>query len=309
MDVLGALQSFTAAIRTGSLSGAARVRELSQPAVSQQISALESYLGFQLLRRGRAGVEMTEAGRIVSLHAAVMENAYADLRAGLDTLSVSVSGRIVVTANPGLSQHILSDVIIDLRNRHPDLKVVLRADARLLDPEADGIDIALRSGGIGSGSGIARKIGTMANLHVATPDYLDATGRPTAPGDLINLDYIQFKAGDDQIATVLERGNEVIQTPIKVGFTAEHPELIVKALKGNLGFAKLPAFFVADDIRAKRLEVVLPKWSAPGTELFVVFPDRDWRRPNYLAFMGALLDRLEAVDGVDILPSANSMRA
>lgn len=308
MDVLGALESFSAAVRTGSLSGAARARGLSQPAVSQQISALENQLGFQLLRRGRGGVRLTEAGQIVSRHAATMLHAYADMVAGLENLSGTVAGKIVVTANPGMSQHVLSDVVIALKSTHPGLEVELRPDARLLDPDLDGIDIALRSGAVGDGNGIARRIGNMADLHVATPDYLDSVGRPETPADLVNLDYIRFMSAEDQIAITLQRGGEVIQAPIKLGFTAQQPELITKALKGHLGFTKLPAFFVAQDIRDGLLEVVLPDWSAPGTDLFVVFPDRDWRRPNYLAFMGALLDRLDGIAGLDILASADTMR-
>lgn len=306
MDKLGALESFVSAVQSGSLSGAARRRGLSQPAVSQQISALEAEFGTKLLRRGRGGVRMTEAGELVYVHAQAMIGENAALLAGLEAMGDLVEGRLVVTANLGLSQHVLSEVIVGMKRRHPALEIVLRADIRVLDPATEGIDIALRCG-VGSGGGVLRKIATLANVLVATPEYLDSAGRPETPEDLVNLDYIQFTSGDDQIATTLIRDDRVIQAPIRVGFTAQHPDLIDKALFGHLGYAKVPVFAIGDTLQQGRLERVLPGIEVPATELFLVFPGRERRRHKELAFLEALFDHLEKAPGIDLLPSARQI--
>jgi DNA-binding transcriptional LysR family regulator len=308
MDKLSAFESYVSAVQSGSLSGAARLRGLSQPAISQQISALEADFGIRFLRRGRSGVQMTQAGELLYKHAQAILEQHSDLIAGLETLSERVAGRLVVTANPGFSQHVLGDVIVDLKRAHPDLDVILRADARILDIEAEGIDIALRSGTVGDGGGVVRKIATMSMLLVATPEYLDMAGRPETPDDLQRLDLVRFKASNDQIATTLRRGDEIIQAPIKIGFTAQYPDLVEKALIGGLGYAKTPEFLVAQNLRQGRLEVVLPDWAIPQIELFVVFPDREIRAPRFAAFLNVLLDHLARTAGIDVLPSTSRMR-
>ncbi len=308
MDKMGAFESFVSAVQSGSLSGAARQRNLSQPAVSQQIAALEAHFGSQLLRRGRNGVQMTQAGQVVYKHALAILEEQANLVAGLETLSERVMGRLVVTASPGFSQHLMSDVIVEMKRNHPDLEVILRADARVLDLEAEGIDIALRWGSVGDGSGVVRKIATMSFLHVATPEYLNMAGRPKTAEDLVKLDYIQFKTGDDQIATLLRHAGETVQVPIKVGFTAQYPDLVTKALMGNLGYAKMPELLVGPDLEQGRLEVVLPEWTIPETGLFLVFPERERRSPSQTAFQKVLLDHLDQTPGIELLASARRMR-
>jgi DNA-binding transcriptional LysR family regulator len=305
MDKLGAFESYVSAVRSGSLSGAARQRQLSQPAISQQISSLEAHFQTKLLRRGRKGVQMTPAGELLYKHAVVVLEELASLSAGLETLTERVAGQLVVTANPGFSQHVLSEVIVGLKGMYPDLDVSLRTDVRVLDLESEGIDVALRWGRAGAGRGMVRKVAMMSVLHVATPDYLDGVGRPRHPNDLIGLDYIQFKAGKDQTGTLLRRAKQSVQAPIKIGFSAQSPDLMTKALMGNLGFAKVPEFFVAKALQEGRLEVVLPQWTTPATELFIVFPDKKRRTPSLLAFLNVLFEHLGRLPGIELVPSAN----
>ena len=64
--------TFAAVAREGSFSRAAAALSLSQPAVSQQISALETEVGARLLERRPDGLVLTEAGRTLLAHAAVI---------------------------------------------------------------------------------------------------------------------------------------------------------------------------------------------------------------------------------------------
>src|SRR5918994_359584 len=63
------LLTFREVARQGSFSRAADALALSQPAVSQQIGALERELGATLLVRGRAGTVVTPAGELLLAHA------------------------------------------------------------------------------------------------------------------------------------------------------------------------------------------------------------------------------------------------
>ena len=307
MDVMGAYESYVSAVQSGSLSGAARQRCMTQSAISQQISALENQLNTRLLTRNRHGVRMTQSGETVFKHAAAILEEQANLKSALENLTGKIEGQLVVTANLAFCQHIMGEVIIELSQQLPDLKIILRADDRIMDLAAENIDFALRSGAVGDGNGVVRKIGTMSILHVATPEYLNTVGRPNMPSDLINLDYIQYKSTDDRIATPLLYGNDAIQAPIKIGLTAQFPEMMFQALNGNLGYAKVPEFLVLDALKNGQLEVVLPDWKIPDKDVFFVYSSRENRSPRIIALLHALLKRLEATKGVNLVASAKQL--
>jgi len=307
MDTLGAFESYVSAVRSGSLSGAARQRRMSQPAISQQITALENQFDTRILLRNRLGVRMTKSGEIVYKHAVAMLGEQATLKSTLEDMTGKVEGQLVVTANLAFCQHIMGEVIIELSKQLPDLKIILRADDRVMDLAAENIDLALRSGVVGDGNDIVRKIGTLSILHVATPEYLNISGRPKTPDELINLDYIQYKSTDDRIATPLLYGNDAIQAPIKIGLTAQFPEMLFQALNGNLGYAKTPEFLVRDAVKCGQLEVVLPDWKIPDKDLFLVYSSGESRSPRIIALLHALLKRLEATKGVNLVASAKQL--
>ena len=307
MDTMSAFESFVCAIQTGSLSGAARQRKMSQPAVSQQISALESLYETKLLHRERSGVRMTQPGELLYKHATIILDEKDAFQVALETLGGNVAGLLTITATVSVSQHLLANVIIQLAEQHPELKIVLRADDQVLNLATAGIDLAIRAGKIGSGDGIVRKIAALTMMHVATPEYLDRNGRPKKPEDLINLEYMQFRYDDDQIATLLSRGDKTIQVPIKTGLTAQLPDLMFRALYGNLGYARTPQFLVAEEIQCGKLEEVLPEWRIPDLELFLVYPTREIFSPRIMVFLKMLFRTLDTTQGVKVAASAKQI--
>jgi DNA-binding transcriptional LysR family regulator len=307
MDTMGAFESFVCAVQSGSLSGAARQRKMSQPAISQQISALEALYGTQLLHRDRGGVRMTPSGEVLYKHASIIVEEKEALQVGLDSLAGNVAGRLTVTATISIAQHLLGNVIMQLAEQHPELNIVLRPDDRVLNLAAEGIDVAIRAGQIGHGDGIVRKIATLTMLHVATPAYLDTRGRPKKPEDLINLEYIQFRHDDNKIATLLSLGDQKVQVPIKTGLTAQLPDLMFRALYGNLGYARTPQFLVAKEIQRGWLEEVLPEWRIPEMDLYLVYPTRETFSPRLMAFLKQLFRTLEMTQGVKVAASAKQI--
>ncbi len=307
MDTMGAFESFVSAVQTGSLSGAARLRKMSQPAVSQQISALEALYETKLLHRERSGVRMTQSGELLYKHATIILNEKEALQVALENLVGNVAGTLTITATISISQHLLGNVILQLAEQHPELKIVLRADDRVLNLAAEGIDLAIRAGNAGSGDGIVRKIASLTMMHVATPDYLDSHGRPKKPEELIKLNYIQYGHDDDKIATLLSSGDQTIQVPIKTCLTAQLPNLIFQALHGDLGYTKTPQFLVTDAIQNGQLEEVLPKWRIPDLELYLVYPTRETLSPRIMAFLKMLFRNLEKTEGIKVVASAKQM--
>ncbi len=113
----------------GSFSGAADALGISQPAVSQQIRALERDAGGRLLDRSGRRVELTERGALVLRYArrmlALSEEFQRDLDAGGDRLA----GPLVVGSSTGLGEHVLPLLLGGFRQEHPGVTVSLRIEA------------------------------------------------------------------------------------------------------------------------------------------------------------------------------------
>ncbi len=116
------LKSFIVIVDSGSITRAADILHLAQPALSQQLAALEDHFGQKLLLRSQQGVTMTDAGHAVYRHAQIilrqMEQAQADAAAAGNSLA----GRVSVGLVPFSSAATLSvDLLAETRKRHPGI--------------------------------------------------------------------------------------------------------------------------------------------------------------------------------------------
>ncbi|WP_204114616.1 LysR family transcriptional regulator [Shimia biformata] len=304
MDHLAFMESLVAAVETGSLTRAAKVRRISQPALSQQITALEAHYNAPLLRRGRNGVTPTQAGTVVLTHARSMLATHHRMLDDLAALADEVKGPLRVTMNVGLAQTMMGAVLMEAARRYPELQIELTPDDAVVDIVAERYDLALRAGTMGHENTIARRIGVIHGVLVATPAYLDRVGRPQTPQDLIKLDYFGYRAENDAIATTVQRDGQVVQAPIRTTMVARLPDLVLQALQAGAGFAKAPTFLIWDRLETGELEQVLPGWSPEDKDLFLVYPERTGRARKVEAFVEILLPHLARLNGVSVLPSA-----
>ena len=115
MDRLGYLESFLEVLDRGSLSAAARARNVSQPAISQQMAALEADFGTQLLQRTRSGTVATRAGAII---AAKHDQGIVELPGSLQLSHDLADGLINVIDHRSMYRHI-ADVPFLIWHRLP----------------------------------------------------------------------------------------------------------------------------------------------------------------------------------------------
>ncbi|MHA6300343.1 LysR family transcriptional regulator [Devosia sp. CAU 1758] len=301
MDVI-ALRSLVAAVDAGSISGAARRLSVSQPAVSQKLASLEAALGQQLLVRSRNGVSPTPAGDVVLDHANRILSSLAEMQTALDAMRGEVAGRLKVTVNMLFGQAVMGPMLADMRGRYPALRVIVLPTDKVVDLEAEDIDVALRGGTQGSGRGLVRRIATMEGAIVASPAYLAAVGRPSAPDDLARLSYVQYREDPEEHAIAMVHDEETLSVAVTPSFSAQHPDLTLHAVLGGMGFAKAPRFFIEDQMRAGAMEDVLPGYAPVPKPLYLVTREHLRDSPNVRAFRTVLVEHLSRMSGFTISP-------
>lgn len=186
------LHTFLGVLREGSLSGAARLLDLTQPTVGRHVAALEQALGQPLFTRSPNGLLPTEAALALRGHAEQMEAAAAALQRAATARGDEVRGTVRVTASEIVGVEVLAGVCAALREAHPGLVLELALSNQLQDLLRREADIAVRMTPPEQGQLIARRIGSIElGLH-ARPDYLDRHGRPAGFADLAGHTLVGF---------------------------------------------------------------------------------------------------------------------
>jgi DNA-binding transcriptional LysR family regulator len=171
------LHTFIRVVELGSLSSAARERDVPVSQVSRALARLEGLHKLRLLHRSTHSLSLTEAGLSLLEHGKRMLESYALFEADVSD-AAQVSGTVNLGASPAMAQYLIVPSLSALAQQHPQLSVELHVDDRMVDMAQQGIDLALRTGDPGSDALVARKIGEHRRRLYATPGYIAAHGMP-----------------------------------------------------------------------------------------------------------------------------------
>ena len=120
------LKYFVKIVDIGSLTQAAEVLFIAQPALSQQLATLEGEVRQQLLVRTKRGVTPTEAGKVLYRHAQIILRQCDQARADMDAAGQGLSGQVSVGLAPGTAAATLAlPLLRTVRARHPGILLYL----------------------------------------------------------------------------------------------------------------------------------------------------------------------------------------
>jgi DNA-binding transcriptional LysR family regulator len=177
------LHTFTRVVELGSLSGAARERDVPVSQISRALSRLEAQHKVRLLHRSTHALSLTEAGQSLLDHGKRMLESYAQFEADVGD-NTQISGTLNLAVSPAMAHYVIVPSMNALAVQHPKLSLELHVDDRAVNLAQLGIDLAIRSGDPGSDSLVARKIGELGRRLYASPDYLAKHGTPTSVEEL-----------------------------------------------------------------------------------------------------------------------------
>src|ERR1700709_2657097 len=197
MDRFDAMQAFITVADLRGFAPAARKLGLSPSGVTRLIAALEERLGARLLQRTTRSVTLTDVGaryleRIRRILADVEE-----AEGAAEGERTRPSGRLVISAPLGFGRLHVSPVMTAYLKRYPEVAGELRLSDRMINLVEDGVDLAVRIGHLDDSSLVARHVGEMRRMVVASPAYLKGTGEPKAPQEIASHQTIQFGTPPD----------------------------------------------------------------------------------------------------------------
>ena len=127
---------------------------------------------------------------------------------------------------------------------------------------------------------------------VAAPAYLKKRGRPRSPEDLKKHDCLLFGVGIENAGLRLENAVQAAQIALSARLMVSDMDVLHAVATAGQGIALLPSFRCLDELRAHRLERVLPDWNAPSTPMHVVYPSTRHVSPKVKTFVDYLHERM-----------------
>jgi DNA-binding transcriptional LysR family regulator len=273
MDRLLALDVFRRVVEIGSFSKAAEQLWLSNAAVSKHVRALEKHLGVELLARTTRSMELTEVGRsFYERCVRILDDVNEAEQLAAEQQSAP-RGRIRVRATLSLGAARLGQAISAFLARYPDVTVDLSLSDRFTDPADEAFDVALLIVNALPDSGYAaRPIVALERVVCAAPAYIARAGRPATPEALAGHNCILYTRGERAGDWAFDAGDGEHPVRVKGNYLCNSGMLLREALLEGIGIALIPAFLVASDIAAGKLEVLLPGCQAKPRTLYAVYP-------------------------------------
>jgi DNA-binding transcriptional LysR family regulator len=178
------LRQFWVVARCGSLSKAAESLGVSQPTLSRQMDAMEAQLGHPVFERSTRGMRLTALGQRLMEPIAQMHAASMSAQRLVQANDASLDGEVVVSASEMTSTYVLPPIVAALARAHAGLRVKLVSTDAVSDLVEREADIAVRMVQPREPSLVARKVGEMRVVAVASHDYLAAHGEPSGFADM-----------------------------------------------------------------------------------------------------------------------------
>ncbi len=196
MDRFQAISVFVAVAEEQGFAAAARRLNMSPPAVTRSVAALEDYLGIKLLQRSTRFVRTTEAG---VRYLEDVRRILLDIEAA-DATAVGVNatprGQLAVTAPVLFGRMFVMPGVVDYLNQYPETDVSLMFLDRVVNLLEEGMDVGVRIGKLPDSSMHALQVGSVRVVLCASANYLKAHGKPKQPEDLHGHSMIASRAGN-----------------------------------------------------------------------------------------------------------------
>ena len=283
MDRLDELQVFVAILDAGSMASAARKLGRSPAAVTRVLGALEARTGARLFERSTRRLTPSEAGLRLAESARRLLADYDNALAG--PAGDAPRGLLRITAPTMFGRRHVAPVVTRFLARYPETQVDLVLSDRNVDLIEDGVDAAVRIGALTNLSLVARPLGAVRRVVVASPDYLARRGTPHTPADLGEHELIQSTAvrGVPEWRFGADGREHVVRFAPRL--RVNDTEAVVAAARGGFGIARVLSYQAAPELEAGSLVRLLPGYEPAPAPVHLVLPSARHMAPRLRGFI------------------------
>lgn len=299
MDRIDSLTLFLSIVDHGTFVAAARRIGQSPATASRAVGELEAALGVRLIERTTRKLALTDAGMRLAQH---LRRVLPDLQnAMLDVAgqSAAPTGRLRISAPRLFGRMHIMPLVYAYLDIYRAMRIELNLSDRFVDLLEDGIDLALRIGQLPQSTLVARRLGAVRRVLVASPEYLKQAGMPKAPEALARHEIIAVTSQPGDVLWRFEaRGGKPETVKLEPRLQVDQMEVAIEAAAGGRGVAAVLSYQVEQPIRSGSLVRILKAFEPPALPVHFVFPTARLMAPGVRAFLDLAVPRLVRLEAL-----------
>ncbi len=264
-------RAFVEVVARQSFSEAGEHLGLSKSVVSRRVSELERRLGVKLLNRTTRRLSLTSAGEQLHARASLLLQEMAEMEQRAVEEQTRLDGGIKIAAPLSFGHRHLAPALADFLAEHPDIDLSLDLNDRQIDLVSEGFDMALRIGDLSDSSLIARRLGTVRFVTLASPDYLERHGEPATPAELSEHQGLYYANLPPRKQWCFGEGRKARAATPQQRLLANNGDFLLQCAEQGLGIVQTPTFLAREAIEAGRLRILLADYPQPATALHALF--------------------------------------
>ena len=285
MDRIDHIRIFLRVADTGSFTLAADQLGVPRASISLAVQQLEKRLGTRLLHRTTRRVSLAPDGELLLERARSLVADMEELEQQFQPTDHSAKGRLRVDVPSRIARRLVAPALPDFFARFPAMELELGSSDRLIDLVQEGVDCALRVGGLASTSLVARPLGSFDMVNCASPAYVAAHGAPHSPEALCSHWAVHYGAGGGRPAVWEWRdGGATRQCAMQSRLAVNNVETYIASALAGLGLIQVPRYDVQHHLATGALVQVLPQARAADLPVHLVYPHRRHLSPRVQGF-------------------------
>ena len=289
MDILS-LRLFLRIAALGGVSAAAQDLSLSPASASARLVKLEENLGFRLFNRTTRAVSLTTDGEAFLPYVQQMVDT---LETGLSAVKGEGSeaeGLLRITMPGSFGRMYIIPALAEFHALHPRVSLDLRLSDEVLDVVEGAYDLIIRNAPLADSSLILRKLAPDRRILVASPNYLERYGKPTAPNELTQHQCVSLA---DATKWKFENGQSI---SVPHSFVVNDGEALRKMLEQGLGIGIKSLWNASESLKSGLLVEVMPDYPlVTEASIWLLYPSRRIIAPKVHAMIDFLLNKFQPV--------------
>lgn len=284
---------FTRVAEAGGFAEAARQLNMSPPAVTRAVAALEQVLGTRLLARTTRSVKLTEAGeRYLDDCRRILAELIQAEAAASGSYSAPV-GTLTVSAPVLFGRMYILPILAEFLERNPKVTGRAMFVDRMTSLVEEGVDVAVRIGNLSDASYAATRVGSVRHVVCAAPDYLRRHGAPETVADLTKHRIIAATAVWSASEWRFGRKGDLPVRVDPVMFCSTNDAAIAAAVSG-FGLTRVLAYQITPQLLSGALRVVLEEFEGAPLPIHVAHAERRHAPAKVRAFVDLSVERLRS---------------
>ena len=275
MDQIQAMRIFVRVVEAGTFTRAADSLSLPKATVTKHVQALEERLRVKLLNRTTRRVMVTPDGAAYYDRTVRLLTDLDDIEASMTNARANPRGRLRIDVGTSVAQLLIIPHLAEFHARYPDIQVDLGVSDRIVDLIGDNVDCVIRGGELSDQSLVARRVGNLEFITVASPDYLQRKGTPTHPLEIeekhASVIYFSPQTGR-HYPLEFRKGEESIDITGPYQVSVNESNAYVTATVAGLGVGQITGYQAERHLKSGALVQLLPDWTQPLLPVYVVYP-------------------------------------